>query len=1110
MKFRQFLLLVNSIFLFLLSGCSSTTDKNRQVLFTALDEEKTDLHFSNKLTPTDQFNVFHYMYYYNGAGIGAGDFNKDGKIDLFFASNQGANKIFLNLGNMKFRDVSTEANIPADGGWSTGVSVADVNNDGLLDIYICRVGNYEVLKSKNQLLICQGINNNGIPVYKDEAAQYGLDFSGFSTQAAFFDFDGDGDLDMFLLNHSVHQNGMFADRKNFLGTYSLLSGDRLYRNDGNKFTDITRQSQINSSAISYGLGIAVSDIDMDGYPDVYIGNDFHENDYLYINQHNGTFREENNDHIMHTSKFSMGVDVADLNNDAFPDIISMDMLPSDPYILKRSLGDDDYDIFYQKINAGYNYQYSRNNLQLNRRNGMFSEVGLYAGIAATDWSWAPLLMDFDNDGKKDLFISNGIPKRLTDIDYLNYVSSADIQQKINENRSGDGNMSLIEKFPQIKLPNKFFRNNGDVTFSDMSDNVEGNIPTYSNGSVYADLDNDGDLDIVVNNVDAPVMVYENKANDQGSRPSLEINLNGSETNRYAVGAKVIVYAKDSLRTYEKFAARGFMSSMETPLYIGMYGVVPDSIKLIWPDNTYENLSWHKGIKTLAVSYKKGLPVFDYKKFKEHYKNKTYPVQDITKASGLNYLHVENTFNEFDREPLMPHMVSTEGPALAVSDINGDGREDVFIGSSKGYKSAVYLQNESGRLIKAIEPALDMDSTFEDVSACWVDINNDKNPDLIIASGGNEYYGEEEYRMPRVYINDGAGKLTKLDNAFQGIYLTASCVVPCDYNKDGFIDLFVGGRAVPWAYGEIPPSYLLQNDGTGKFRDVTSSVAKDLLHEGMVTNAIWTDIDNDGDNDLIISLEWGGIDAFVNDHGHFNKKVLTDKKGWWNFILPCDLNGDGKIDLVAGNMGLNCRLKASDKEPVRLYYTDFDDNGKKDQVLTYYVNGKEIPFAGKDELQKQMPFLKKKYLYAADFAKADLEDMFTKDKLTSASILTANFFQSVVLMNNGNLGFSLKPLPWQAQLAPYRDAAVLDANGDKFPDILLCGNYYENNVQLGRNDADFGTLLVNQGNGRFSAESLNGLQVRGQVRHVHKITINGKESFILARNNDSTMVIQFHH
>lgn len=496
-------------------------------MFEVLRDNITGIHFTNKLTPGNKFNMFYYMYFYNGAGIGAGDFNEDGKIDLFFASNQSDNKLYLNKGKMSFEDVTKQAAIPEDGGWSTGVSVVDINNDGLLDIYVCRVGNYETLKSKNQLLICKGIKN-GIPYYEDEAAKYGLDFSGFSTQALFFDYDMDGDLDMFLLNHSVHQNGNYQPRKNFLGTYSPLSGDRIFRNDGDHFTDVTRQTGINSSAISYGLGVAASDINLDGWPDLYVGNDFHENDYLYINQKNGTFSEENNQRLMHTSQFSMGVDIADANNDGYPEIISMDMLPSDPYILKRSLGEDDYDIFYEKISYGYNYQYTRNNLQFNRKNGMFSEVGLYSGVYATDWSWAPLWMDFDNDGLKDLFISNGIPKRMNDMDYVNFISSEEGMEKLRDTSKDVRNMELINKFPEIKIPNKFYRNKGDLSFSDLTDEIENNQPTYSNGAVYADLDNDGDLDVVVNNIDDPVLIYENKSNDSLQTSFADITLKGSE------------------------------------------------------------------------------------------------------------------------------------------------------------------------------------------------------------------------------------------------------------------------------------------------------------------------------------------------------------------------------------------------------------------------------------------------------------------------------------------------------------------------------------------------------------------------------------------------------
>src|SRR5215831_10346949 len=495
-----------------LAGCSNTSDA--PAMFEVLDAKRTGLDFTNHLKPTADFNVFKYMYFYNGAGVGCGDLNNDGLPDLFFASNQEENKLYLNKGNLQFEDVTQQADIPEDGGWSTGVSVVDINNDGMLDIYICRVGKYDILNSHNQLLICQGIDRKGIPHYVDRAKEYGLDFSGFSTQAAFFDYDNDGDLDMFLLNHSIHQNGTFGPRSSFLGTYHPLSGDRLYRNDGDHFTDVTKESGINSSAISYGLGITVADINLDGYPDLYIGNDFHENDYLYINQRNGTFKEEATERLMHTSQFSMGVDVADINNDGYPDIISMDMLPADPYILKRSLGEDEYNVFNLKIGYGYNYQYTRNNLQLNCRNGMFSEIGLYSGVFATDWSWSPLWIDFDNDGVKDLFVSNGIPKRLHDIDYVNFISNDEIQRRLKSDSIGESDLSLINKFPEIKLPNRFFRNSPDLQFSDIGQQVKGDAPTYSNGAVYADFDEDGDLDIVVNNIDAPAMLYQNRANDK--------------------------------------------------------------------------------------------------------------------------------------------------------------------------------------------------------------------------------------------------------------------------------------------------------------------------------------------------------------------------------------------------------------------------------------------------------------------------------------------------------------------------------------------------------------------------------------------------------------------
>ena len=530
--------------------------------------------------------------------------------------------------------------------------------------------------------------------------------------------------------------------------------------------------------------------------------------------------------------------------------------------------------------------------------------------------------------------------------------------------------------------------------------------------------------------------------------------------------------------------------------------------MVWPDNTFQAFDIKPGKTLINLQYTKGLPLFNYNTLAEANKNYTKPVADITAKTGLDYRHKENSFHEFDRETLIPHMVSTEGPALAIGDINKDGKEDVYIGSSKWEKAAVFTQQANGKFTRLPVPALDLDSNYENVSACFTDVNNDGNTDLVIASGGNEFYGNDPNLSPRIYLNNGKSQFTKRENAFDSVFVNASCVAPYDFNGDGYTDLFIGGRSVPWDYGQLPKSYLLQNDGKGHFTDVTVKYAKNLSGIGMVTQALWFDLDKNGEKDLIVCTEWGGISAFINQHGVLTEKKITDKKGWWNFVLPVDINNDGNIDLIAGNLGLNSRLAASDKEPVRLYYNDFDDNGKKEQVLTYYLQGKQIPFANKAELEKQIPVLKKRFLYAEDFAKASLENIFTREKLDQAQVLTANYFSNAVLINKGNLNFEVQALPWEAQLSTFKDAVVVNANNDGLPDIFLAGNFYENNIEMGRYDADFGTLLINKGNGLFNVRPLNGLAIKGQVRHIGKINIAGKEAFILARNNDSTMVVQF--
>ena len=828
--------------------------------FTVKDEQFTGIHFVNKLDADPSFNLFSYMYYYNGAGIGAGDFNNDGLIDLFFAANRSGNALYLNKGQLKFEDITAAAGIPNDSAWNTGVSVVDINNDGMLDIYVCQVGNYKILKGKNRLFVCKSIDKDGIPHYKEEAEAYGVDFSGYSTHAAFLDYDKDGDLDMFLLNHSVNHDGNYAPRANFEGQYDSLVGQRLYRNDQIvkdnqtviRFTDVTRNSGIRGTKIGYGLGVSVSDINLDGWPDLYVGNDFHENDYLYINQKNGTFKDESTQQLMHTSQFSMGVDVADVNNDAYPEIISMDMLPYDPYMLRRSLSEDDYTIFQQKLMYGYHYQYARNNFQLNRRNDKFSEIGQFAGVFATDWSWAALWMDFNNDGNKDLFVSNGIPKRMNDIDYINYVSGEEVQQKLKENGINQKDLALIEKFPEIKLPNQFFANKGNLTFDNVSPNISQNPLTFSNGAVYADLDNDGDLDIVVNNINDPALIYENNSNSKKSIADFaKVELRGFPSNISAIGSKLVVFDKQHVYTYEKQPVHGFQSSMMGPLHVGLSNVTIDSALVIWPNDTYQPVELKRN-SGIIVSYNDTSPKYNYDRLRKAAADGVIPsLKDITEQTGVRFTHVENPFNEFDREPLIPHMVSAEGPAIAVSDINHDGLEDFFIGSSKSNHGSLFLQQKNGTFIEKKSAALQLDSMWESVDATWADINNDKHPDLIIATGGNEYYGEDHHLQPLLYMNDGKGNLSKQANAFPSMHITQSAVVKIDLNHDDYIDLFISGRAVPWEYGRAPRSFLLLNNRNGGFSDVTSTYAAELRNPGMVTSASAADFNADGLDDLLI-------------------------------------------------------------------------------------------------------------------------------------------------------------------------------------------------------------------------------------------------------------------
>ena len=1086
-------------------ACNPSTKE--EPLFEALSASQTGIQFENKLHPNEQFNMFHYMYYYNGAGVATGDFNNDGQADIFFASNEGDNQLYLNKGKLQFTEVSKQAQIPQDSAWNTGVSVVDINNDGLLDIYICRLGNFEKFVSKNQLLVCTSIEN-GIPKYKEAAAEYGLDFSGFSTQASFFDYDQDGDLDVFLLNHSVHQNGTFAPRTSFMGTFDPLSGDRIFANNNGRFVDVTKASKINSTAISYGLGVVMSDINLDGWVDIYAGNDFHENDYLYINQKNGSFKDEQKERLMHTSQYSMGVDAADLNNDGFPEIVSMDMLPKDPYILKRSLGEDDYDIYQYKISVGYDYQFTRNNLQWNRRNGKFSEVGMYAGMFATDWSWATLLMDFDNDGYKDIFIANGIPKRMNDMDYVNYVSNQEIQEKIRDNKMGEKDMALIDRFPEIKIPNQFFLNKKNLSFDDKEKAIVNNPSSYSNGAAYADFDNDGDLDLVVNNVNDKSFIYENKTNRDTSARAISVTLKGAAKNINAIGAKLVLFTPGEIRTYEKFPVKGFLSSMEIPLSIGLKNTKVDSAFLIWPDNTYQIIQPVAfNAKQLSFTHQLGLPKFNYDLINKHWPLDTKKAVDLTAASGIQFKHQENIFQEFNREQLIPQMNSTEGPALAVGDLNKDGLEDIFIGGARGFAAALYLQQSNGKFIQSKQEAFRLDSNYEDVCAVMADVNKDGLQDLVVGSGGNEYFGKDKHMMPRVYLNQTSGQFKVLKDAIP-IYNQSSSIIARDFNQDGALDLLITSRVTAMDYGAPTDSYVLYNTGDGHFKNVTASVAPDLIGTGLITNAIEMDINKDGTMEILLTYQWGGIDVLYPSAKKWKKSSITNLPGWWNFTLPVDIDLDGDMDFIAGNLGLNTRLKATEEEPISMYYNDFDDNGKFEQIITFYLQGKEIPFANKDEIQRQIPKIKKSFLYAEDFAKANLYDIFTKEKLKSSKVVKAYHFANTLFINDGKGKFSAKVLPWEAQISAYKTAVVMDANGDQWPDVLMMGNFYDNNVQMGRYDADYGTLLINNGKQDFKAAPMNGLSIKGQVRRIAPIQINQQRAYVLGMNSDSLRLIGF--
>ena len=1066
-------------------------------LFEKLAPTATGVAFSNDLPEAPDFNILNYLYYYNGGGVAVGDVNGDSLPDLYLSSNIGSNKLYLNRGDFHFEDVTDKAGVGGPPGWKTGVTMADVNGDGRQDIYVSAV-NYLTMHGRNMLYI-----NNGDGTFTDRAEAYGLAHVGYSTQAAFFDYDGDGDLDMFLLSHSTHTERAIgnATRRD---VRNPRAGGRLFRNDHGHFSDVSAQAGIYGGIDGYGLGLVVSDLNQDGCPDVYVANDFQEQDFLYYNSCRGTFTESIGTSTGHTSRFSMGVDAADVNNDGLPDVVVGDMLPEREDILKSSASSESYSLFNLRIRAGYHAQYARNTLQINRGNGVFSEVGFLAGVAATDWTWSLLFADLDNDGLKDLFVTSGIFRRPNDLDYINYIGDQQVQASLANGVSA-ANMPLLRQMPTVPVENHAYRNDGDLRFTDMAQAWGLAQMGYSNGAAYADLDNDGALDLIVNNYDAPASIYRNRSRAQSPNAWLTVTLNGAGQNTAGIGAKVFVTRKGTRQLVEQSPTRGFQSSVDQRLHFGLgRDSVIDSLIVIWPDRRFQVLTNVAANRRLTLSQRDARGTWNYAAQRA---GNTLLV-DVTDSIRADYAHVENDFNDMDREPLMPHLLSTEGPALAVGDVNGDGLDDIYAGGAKWQPGRLLVQQQDGSFAVSDSAVFAADSIREDVDAAFFDANGDGHADLFVVSGGNEFWGGMDALGNRLYMNDGAGHFTESTTALPALTENGSCVAAGDFNGDGHPDLFVGSRVVAKQYGLSPKSHLLQNDGKGHFTDVTAAIAPALLTAGMVTSAVWLDYDHDGKLDLIVVGEWMPVTVYHQEGGHFVDRTrdagLAGSEGWWNTVSASDLNGDGRADLVLGNLGLNSYLTASASEPARMYVYDFFGNGTLKQIVTFYKHGVSYPLANRDELMKVMPQLKAKFPTYKSFGASRIEDIVLPDELAKATVLTAHTFASSVALAGADGRFTLTALPRDAQFSPVYGATVRDFDGDGKPDLLLAGNFLGAPPMLGRSDASYGTLLHGLGDGTFTAVDMmrSGVMIRGEARHLQPIRrADGRTTIVVARNND---------
>jgi len=1076
-------------------------------LFSELPSGYTGVRFENRVVDTSDQNVFKYRNFYNGGGVALGDLTGDGLPELMFTANLEENRLYLNEGGFRFTDVTDRARVAGEGFWATGVTFVDINADGWLDIYIGYAGNAEAKRRANELHIHQGLNAKGVPVFRESAAAYGIADQGYTTHAAFFDYDRDGDLDLYLVNNSFRPATSFG-LENTRHVRDPFGGDKLYRNDGGRFVDVSEAAGIFGSEIGFGLGVAISDLNRDGWPDIYVSNDFFEQDYLYINNGDGTFTESVARQMPYVTYSSMGLDIADVDNDAWPDVYVTDMLPEDEYRFKTTGGFESWDLYQARLRNDYHHQFTRNMLHLNQRTGVFSEIGQLAGVARTDWSWSPLIADFDLDGHKDIQVTNGLQRDVTSQDYMSFLGNP---RTLREARKGErvDFMGLVAAMSSTPLSNYVFRNRGDLTFSNESEAWGLDTPSFSNGAAYGDLDGDGALDLVVNNVNQEAFVYRNNARALLDNRYLQIRLEGEGANRFGVGARVTLRNGERLFFQELMPSRGFQSSVDYTLTFGVGQL--DTIRSVtveWPDG--------------RVSVERDVPANRFLTVRQSAAASGVPAEpatpppiftDITARMGLDFAHSENDFVDFHRELLAPKLLSTEGPFMAVGDVNGDGLDDAFIGGAKEQAGRLLVQRSDETFVGSSQELFERDRTSEDLGAAFFDADGDGDLDLYVVSGGSEFSDQVPALRDRLYLNDGRGRFRKADGSLPPMRMSGSRVAPHDFDADGDIDLFVGGRVVPWRYGVDPASVLLANDGLGRFADVTQQVAPDLANVGMVTDAIWEDVVGDDRVDLVVVGEWMPITIFHNTgDGRLERADapgLEKSHGWWNRIVAGDFTGDGRTDFVVGNLGLNTRLRATQHEPLTMYVKDFDRNGMVEQILSGYNDGASYPLALRADLIGALPFLRARYPNAEDYALEAVTDIFSAAELADAVVKQAYTFATALVRNDGDGSFTLLPLPLAAQIAPIYGILPADIDEDGHLDLLLAGNFDGVKPELGRMSAGHGLVLRGDGTGSFQPVhgTKSGFLVRGQARDIQRIRTARDDLYVVTRNNDRPLIFR---